>query len=66
MDLIGRSKYLPLRQLNCCSVTRPFLSLRRVWLARPGLRIETVCCVWFRDHIPHHFANLSTAHVTML
>ena len=33
-DLIGHSKILSWGQLDGCSVTRPFLSLRRVWLAR--------------------------------
>ena len=32
-DLIGHSKFLPLRQLDGCSVTRHFLSLWRMWLA---------------------------------
>ena len=32
-DLIDHSKFLPWRQLNGCSVTRPFPSLWRVWLA---------------------------------
>ena len=35
-DLIGHSKFLLWRQLNGCSMTRPFLSLQRVWLARLG------------------------------
>ena len=29
-DFIGRSKFLPWRQLNGCSVTRPFLSMKGV------------------------------------
>ena len=33
-DLIGHIKFLLWRQLNGCSMTRPFLSLRRAWLAR--------------------------------
>ena len=33
-DLIGHIKFLPWGQLDGCSVTRPFLSLQRVWLAR--------------------------------
>ena len=33
-DLIGHSKFLLWRQLDGCSVTRPFLSLQRVQLAR--------------------------------
>ena len=33
-DLIGPDKFLSWRQLDGCSVTRPFLSLWRVWLAR--------------------------------
>ena len=33
-DLIGHITFLPWRQLDGCSMTRPFLSLRRVWLAR--------------------------------
>ena len=33
-DLIGRIKFLSWWQLDGCSVTRPFLSLWRVWLAR--------------------------------
>ena len=33
-DLIGHIKFLPWGQLDGCSVTRPFLSLGRVWLAR--------------------------------
>ena len=33
-DLIGHIKFLPEGQLDGCSVTRLFLSLRRVWLAR--------------------------------
>jgi len=41
MDVIYKecrsdSKFLPWQELNGCSVTRPFLSLRRVWLARQG------------------------------
>ena len=32
--LIGPDKFLSWQQLNGCSVTRPFLSLQRVWLAR--------------------------------
>ena len=35
-DLIGHIKFLPWGQLDGCSVTRPFLSLRRMWLARLG------------------------------
>ena len=30
------NNYVPRRQLGICSVTRPFLSLRRVWLVRLG------------------------------
>ena len=30
----GHDNYVPRRQLGSCSVTRPFLSLRRVWLVR--------------------------------
>ena len=33
-DLIGDIKFLSWGQLDGRSVTRPFLSLRRVWLAR--------------------------------
>ena len=33
-DLIDPDKFVSWRQLDGCSVTRPFLSLRRVWLAR--------------------------------
>ena len=33
-DLIGHSKILSWGQLDGCSVTRPFLSLQRVWLVR--------------------------------
>ena len=39
MDLIGHSKILLWGQLDGCSVTRPFLSLRRVWLARLELAL---------------------------
>ena len=35
-DLIGPDKFLSWRQLDGRSVTRPFLSLRKVWLARLG------------------------------
>ena len=35
-DLIGHIKFLPRGQLNGCSVTKPFLSLWRVWLASLG------------------------------
>ena len=34
VDLIGHIKFLLWGQLDGCSMTRPFLSLRRVWLAR--------------------------------
>ena len=33
-DLIGHIKFLSWQQLDSCSVTRPFLSLQGVWLAR--------------------------------
>ena len=33
-NLIGHIKFLLWKQLDGCSVTRPFLSLERVWLAR--------------------------------
>ena len=33
-DLIDHIKFLLWRQLSGCNMTRPFLSLRRVWLAR--------------------------------
>ena len=33
---------VPRRQLGSCSVTRPFLSLRRVWLVRLARRKESV------------------------
>ena len=36
VDLIGHSKFLSWQQLNGCSVTRLFLSLRRVWLVKLG------------------------------
>ena len=39
-DLIGHIKFLPWGQLDGCSVTRPFFSLRRVWLARLGQMLE--------------------------
>ena len=36
---------VPHRQLNGCSMTRPFLSLRRVWLVRHVFLIKEVICL---------------------
>ena len=47
-DLIGHIKFLLWRQLDGCSVTRPFLSLWRVWLVRLGV-------------IPHKCTSLELA-----
>ena len=40
-DLIDHIKFLPWEQLDGCRVTRPFLSLRRVWLARLSKVLDT-------------------------
>ena len=42
VDLIGHIKFLSWRQLDGCSVTRPFLSLRRVWLVK--LMVQSLLC----------------------
>ena len=44
MDLIDHVKFLLWRQLDGCSVTIPFLSLRRVWLARLEKGLVTIEC----------------------
>ena len=41
---VGYVKFLSWRQLDGCSVTRPFLSLRRVWLARLEKGLVTIEC----------------------
>ena len=40
--MIGHIKFLAWGQLYGCSVTRPFLSLQRVWLVRLGMSSEVV------------------------
>ena len=54
-DLIGHSKILSWGQLDGCSVTRPFLSLRRVWLARlgqdPGCKASSTQDAIFGDDV---------------
>ena len=54
-DLIGH-KFLSWRQLDDCSVTRPFLSLRRVWFARLAsvvvIRARTFFFLKFWSHFP--------------
>ena len=37
----------PRRQLGSYSMTRPFLSLQRVWLARPASSMSKDWCPWF-------------------
>ena len=53
-DLIGHSKILSWGQLDGCSVTRPFLSLQRVWLARLVSLLETsISLIFGMSHLVH-------------
>ena len=45
--LIPNCKCIPLRQLGSCSVTRPFLSLWRVWL----VRLKCTMCIHYQDRL---------------
>ena len=47
-DLIGHIKFLAWGQLDGCSVTTPFPSLQRVWLARV---INTLTDQWLSYHM---------------
>ena len=54
VDLVGHIKFLPSNNLMFvgCSVTRPFFSLQRVWLARPEL-------VMISMHLPLTLLNVT-------
>ena len=74
-DLIGYIKFLPWEQLNGCSVTRPFLSLWRVWLARlcsaslPQGHKELTFWYLLNDPITQtvqiHTPSILTMHITL-
>ena len=51
--LIGHIKFLLWGQLNGYSMTRPFLSLRRVWLARLDQCMFKNCPTHFAAYLTH-------------
>ena len=50
VDLIGHIKFPLWGQLDGCSMTRPFLSLQRVWLAR---LMQTMFAILGTMHVKH-------------
>ena len=72
MDLIGHIQFLPWRQLDDCSMTRPFLSLRRVWLARlhvcmcPCMCAVCVCRLGWRCGYKYALILSSLVHMIIL